>query len=189
MRLLGHLAWHASADESCAHRRDVEEVRQVGGRSGLYGPEYFNNWPGTIANSGQDQTLHTAPVAFTNPLFNGSQNYSQVAFENDLPRIEGSTSPPCQRHVSNPADPTPGAGCVDPAPNTTFYPFFNVSSAKGQRTWYEGGAYTPHNAYEGISPSIEYGGLQNQLYLRTGPGVQGIFETFHRTLANNPCPA
>jgi hypothetical protein len=153
------------------------------------GPEYFNNWPGTIANTGQDQTMHAAPVAFTSPLFNGSLNYSQVAFENDLPRIEGSTSPPCQRHVSNPADPVPGAGCVDPAPNTTFYPFFNASSTKGQCTWYEGGTYTPHNAYEGISPSIEYGGLQNQLYPRTGPGVQGIFETFHRTLANNPCPA
>jgi hypothetical protein len=153
------------------------------------GPQYFNNWPGTNANAGQDRTLHASPVIFTSPLFNGSQNYSRVAFENDLPRIEFATSPPCQRHVSNPSDPQPGAGCVDPAAGTTFYPFFNASSTDGQCAWYEGGAFTPHNVYEGITPSIEYGGLQDQLYPRTGPGVQGIYETFHRTLPNNPCPA
>jgi hypothetical protein len=152
-------------------------------------PDYFNNWPGTSSNPGLDGTLHAAPVVFTSPLFNGSQNYSQVAFDNDLPRIEFATSPPCQRHVYNPSDPSPGTGCVDPAPGTTFYPFYNASSTKGRCAWYEGGAFTPHNVYEGITPSIEYGGLQEQIYPRSGPETQGIFETFHRTLSSNPCPA
>jgi hypothetical protein len=30
----------------------------------------------------------------------------------DLPRIESDTTPPCQRHLSNPADKHPGHGCV-----------------------------------------------------------------------------
>jgi len=30
------------------------------------------------------------------------RNFSRVAFETDMPRIEFATNPPCQRHLSNP---------------------------------------------------------------------------------------
>jgi hypothetical protein len=48
-------------------------------------------------------------------LDNGRKhNYSRVAFEANLPRIESNTNPLCQRHVSNPADQNPGQDCVNP---------------------------------------------------------------------------
>ncbi len=54
----------------------------------------------------RDQKLHAQPIQFTSPLFinqSGSkQNYSRVAFETDLPRVETNTNPPCQRHISIP---------------------------------------------------------------------------------------
>ena len=40
---------------------------------------------------------------------------SRVAFEADLPRIEGSTNPPCQRFISNPARSEPGQRMREPA--------------------------------------------------------------------------
>jgi hypothetical protein len=80
---------------------------------GFDGVSYKQAWPGTFSNAARDASLHPSSVLFTSPLTNG-QNYSQVAFEADLPRIENATSPPCQRHLANPADPSPGAGCVNP---------------------------------------------------------------------------
>src|SRR5262249_45915286 len=58
------------------------------------GPGYFNNWPGTLSNATTDASLHTSPVRFTSPLFTKApgaalKNYDRVAFETDLPRIEG----------------------------------------------------------------------------------------------------
>jgi hypothetical protein len=79
------------------------------------GVPYQNTWPGTFGNAAQDALFHPTPIMFTSPLFNGTTKYAQAAFEADLPRIEFATSPPCQRHISNPADPSPGSGCVKPA--------------------------------------------------------------------------
>jgi hypothetical protein len=161
-------------------------------------PDYFNNWPGTLQNATTDAALHAAPIRFTSPLFTKASggtlnNYDRVAFETNLPRIEFATTPACQRHVSNPSDPSPGSGCVNPAPGTTFYPFFTTGTSGtsgGQCVWQEGGNFIPGttNNFGGTS-AAEYGNLQDQLYPRTGPGVQGIFETFHNTLSSNPCPA
>ena len=59
------------------------------------------------------------PVIFSSPLFTDRkghmENFSRVAFETDMPRIEFGTTPPCQRHLSNPADPNPGHGLRQPA--------------------------------------------------------------------------
>jgi hypothetical protein len=162
----------------------------VGTDSDFDSPDYFNNWPGTLKNATTDAALHATPILFTSPLFNGTQNYDRVAFETDLPRVEFATTPACQRHVSNPSDPSPGSGCVNPAPGTSFYPFFTTGTSGGQCVWQEGGNFIPGttNNFGGTS-AAEYGNLQDQLYPRTGPGVQGIFETFHNTLSSNPCPA
>ncbi len=154
------------------------------------GPEYFNNWPGTLNNTTQDAALHAAPVVFTSPLINGKKNYDRVAFETDLPRIEFATSPPCQRHVFNPSDPSPGSGCVDPPPGASFYPFFTTGMSGGQCVWQEGGNFIPGTTNNfGGNSATEYGNLQDQIYPRTGPETQGIYETFHNTLSSNPCPA
>src|SRR4029077_7288544 len=84
------------------------------------GVPYRNNtWPGSFTNPDRDALYHAQSVLFSSPLFfrregEGQQNYSRIAFEADMPRIEGATNPPCQRHLSNPADPSPGPGCVHP---------------------------------------------------------------------------
>jgi hypothetical protein len=158
------------------------------------GPEYQPNWPGTTANPATDAALHASPILFSSPLFNGNRNYSQVAFETDLPRIEGADSSPnnaCQRHVYNPSDPSPGAGCVDPPVGASFYPIYTTgTTSAGACIWQEGGALIPGttNTFGGSS-ATEYGSLQEQIYPAAGGTTQGIYETFHKTLGTNPCSA
>jgi hypothetical protein len=164
------------------------------------GPEYQNGtWPGSSGATAGDVTT---PIMFTSPLFAGGKgkgkathNYSQVAFETDLPRIEGADSSPnndCQRHLSNPADNSPGAGCVDPPNGASFYPIYSTTMVgKGDDRacwWQEGGGSIPgtKNNFGGI-PGLEYGGLQAQTYPAAGNTVQQILETFHNTLGYNPC--
>jgi hypothetical protein len=75
------------------------------------GQSYQKDWPGTNPSPGQDKKLHPTPVMFTSPLTDhGTKNYSTIAFEADLPRIEASDSqdnaPFC--------DTTTGDNCVNP---------------------------------------------------------------------------
>jgi hypothetical protein len=167
------------------------------------GPEYQNGtWPGS---TGAVTDNVSTPILFTSPLFGGGKgkgpghglhNYSQVAFEADLPRIEGTdstTNNNCQRHLSNPADPSPGAGCVDPPNGATFYPIFSTTTGPGPSCWWqEGGANiagTTNNF--GGAPGVEYGGLLVSDYpvASPSPGISQRLNNFHNTLANNPCPA
>ena len=119
----------------------------------LTAPQYSSTaWPG---GAGAVASKVSTPIKFSSPLFTGPgssglRNYQQAAFETDLPRIEFATNPPCQRHVSNPADPSPGSGCVNPplGPNGvgTFYPMFTTTTASnGSCIWQEGGANLPEH--------------------------------------------
>jgi hypothetical protein len=95
------------------------------------GQSYQNDWPGTDPNVAWDQALHPSPVLFTSPLANGTTNYSTIAFETDLPRIEvaGSQDNPafCNR--------TTGANCVNPPNGAQFYPFYSTRVDHGTCTW------------------------------------------------------
>lgn len=160
------------------------------------GPEYqTGNWPGT----GGNPSLVTTPIRFTSPLFtapgrSGLTNYSQVAFETDLPRIEGSdfsTNNDCQRHVSNPSDPNPGAGCVDPPNGATFYPIYTTTTAPdGSCIWQEGGGNIPGTTDNfGGTSAAEYGGLLLSNYPAANFTITQRYNNFHNTLGYNPCPA
>jgi hypothetical protein len=161
------------------------------------GPEYqAGTWPGS---PGADPSKVSSPIQFSSPLFtgpgnSGPANYKQVAFENDLPRIEGADSSPnnnCQRHVFNPMDPSPGSGCI-PLPNgATFYPIYSTTTdSNGSCLWQEGGGSIPGTVDNfGGTSAAEYGAIQDQIYPAPGFTTQGIYETFHNTLGNNPCPA
>lgn len=162
------------------------------------GPAYNHDWPGSLRNPVADQKIHSAPVTFTSPLFrdssNSSQllNYQQVAFETDLPRIEGSDISPnndCQRHVYNPSDADPGAGCVNPPNGSGFYPYYSARFIGGVCYWEEGDKYLPGTFFNPGSSTAEYGKLLENIYPTTGPATEGIYETFHQTLPFNPCPA
>jgi hypothetical protein len=174
-----------------------------GGDNDFDGPEYQNGtWPGTTgATAGNVST----PIVFTSPLYhpggglgritgNGLKNYDQVAFEADLPRIEGSdfsSNNNCQRHLSNPADPNPGAGCVNPPNGASFYPIYTTTTASdGSCVWQEGGGNIPGttNNFGGTS-SLEYGPLLVSNYPVAGPSVSQRLNNFNNTLSNNPCPA
>jgi len=132
----------------------------LGSDADFDGVPYQNTWPGTFSNASQDALVHPFPIRFTSPLFNGTHNYAQAAFETDLPRIEFATSPPCQRHISNPADPSPGSGCVNPPVGATFYPFYSTTSSGGGCRWQLGGPFIPGttNSFGGSS-AAEFGPL------------------------------
>jgi hypothetical protein len=163
------------------------------------GPSYQKvDWPGNGPVSSNVPT----PIVFSSPLFtaagNGTnggtlRNYQQAAFENDLPRIEGSdfsTNNNCQRHVSNPADPNPGQGCVDPPNGATIYPMFSTFNGGPNKSclWEEGaGNFTNATNNFGGTPAAEYGGLQLLNYPAVGFTVTQRYNDFNNTLGNNPC--
>ena len=148
------------------------------------GPEYFDNWPGTLTNAAQDRALHAQAIQFTSPTTRGTQ-FNRVAFEADLPRIEST----CNR--------TTGAGCVNPPPNTAFYPIYTARTISEGRSegsddstcrWQLGGAHIPGttNTFGGNS-TAEYGPLLQLTY--PGPGFMPIhrFNDFRQVLGTNPC--
>jgi hypothetical protein len=145
------------------------------------GVPYKKVWPGTLLSSSTDQSLHPATVRFTSPLFRktgGSafnNNYSRVAFEADLPRIEAMQG--CDR--------TTGANCTNPPQGANFYPFYSAVSKNGSCTWQLGGSHIPGttNLFGGSS-TTEFGSLLNVVY----PGFSRIND-YRKVLSNNPCPA
>jgi hypothetical protein len=161
------------------------------------GVPYQQVWPGTFKSSSADSQVHPAPVLFTSPLLTntntlGQQNYERVAFEADLPRIESNTNPPCQRHVSNPADPDPGSGCVNPPVGADFYPFFTATGGSSTCTWQEGGANIPGTTKSfGGSSTAEFGPLLQLAYpAATPPGSVSVrYNNFRQVLSSNPCPS
>ena len=122
------------------------------------GPTYGfgGNWPGT--NITGDQVIHPEPVMFTSPLFFSPfvvfqpQPYDFVAFENDLPFVEG-----CSSNAT---------ACVNPPKGdrgNAFYPIFsttNNTAFGGGCNWQFGGPYLPSTTNNfGGNSSAEYGSL------------------------------
>jgi hypothetical protein len=165
------------------------------------GPEYHNGtWPGSpgaVAGNVSTPIMFSSPL-YTGPGNSGLRNYQQVAFETDLPRIEGadtSETNNCQRHVSNPADPSPGSGCVNPplGPGgvSTFYPIYSTTTAAdGSCIWQEGGGNIAGstNTFGGTS-TAEYGGLLLSNYPAAGFTITQRYNNFRNVLGSNPCLA
>jgi hypothetical protein len=153
------------------------------------GQSYQKDWPGTNPSPGQDKKLHPTPVMFTSPLTDhGTKNYSTIAFEADLPRIEASDS------QDNPpfCDTTTGDNCVNPPTGAAFYPFYSTTNANGTCTWQEGGNFIPGttNNFGGSSTS-EYGPLLATVFpaaSATGPTTVTRFDNFNSGDMRNPCP-
>jgi len=147
----------------------------------------FDGVPYQLVWPDGNTTLHPTSLLFTSPLINGSLSYSRVAFEADIPRIEGDTIPPCQRHVSNPADPNPGQGCVNPPTGANFYPIYSTGTVGGQCVWQLGSATIPGttNTFGGTS-TAEYGPQLVLTYPSVG-GPQQILEDYRQVLSTNPC--
>jgi len=168
------------------------------------GVPYRNNtWPGSFRNHARDRLYHAQPVVFSSPRFTdreGNQrNFSRVAFEADIPRIETNTNPPCQRHLSNPSDPSPGSGCVNPPVGADFYPIYSTregfnpageSEGEGTCFWQLGGPFIAGTRDDfGGDSKAEYGAILANFYPAPNGQPRYILETFHQTLPFNPCPA
>ena len=166
-------------------------------------PYRKNVWPGTFRDPSVDALFHTQPVIFSSPLFadrkGHKKNFSRVAFETDMPRIEFATVPPCQRHLANPSDPNPGAGCVNPPVGADFYPIFSTrhdhdrwgdgQGDDGKCLWQEGGRFIPGTTNDfGGNSKNEYGPILALFYPAANFQPQYIYEDFRRILPFNPCP-
>jgi hypothetical protein len=153
------------------------------------GVSYQPDWPGSDPNRGQDAKYHPTSVEFTSPLFNGSSNYSRVAFEADLPRIEAADfGGNCDRFT--------GTNCVNPPPGSNFYPIYSTGtsthtpSANGHCIWQLGGPYLKGttNTFGGSS-AAEYGPLLFSFYPNPNPAIRLRTNNFRQVLSSNPCPA
>jgi hypothetical protein len=95
--------------------------------------------------------------------------------------------------VSNPADPNPGAGCVNPplGPNgPAFYPLYTTTLAGGSCLWQQGGANIPgtSDTFGGTS-TTEYGRLLLSDYPAPGFTITQRYNNFQNNVSGNPCPA
>jgi len=188
----------AGDDDFCLPAKDSVTVK-MGGCLDIDGDfdsvPYGFNWPGSISNPTADRLLHPTSELFSSPTTGGS-NYAQMAFEGDQSRNESSDTAfnvinPCQRHFANPADPHPGVGCVDPPPNSNFYPFFTTRNTASGCMWQEGGPYIPGTTNEfGGSAHAEYGPLRIVDYPTAPFGtITKRSNDFRSNTIANPCPA
>jgi hypothetical protein len=146
------------------------------------GVSYQKVWPGIAGNLGKASVPQ--PVVFSSPTFNGGQQYSRVAFEADLPRIEATGLSPnnnCQRFSPN------GTGCVNPPNGAQFYPMFVARQTNQGCRWYEGGPNFPGSTQNfGGSSTTEFGPLVRFDY----PSPSGNLSRFNdfRNVLPNTCP-
>jgi hypothetical protein len=159
------------------------------------GVSYNFTWPGSISNPVADHLLNPQSFLFTSPTVNG-HNFSSMAFESDISRDESDDTAfrvdtTCQRHLLNPRDPSPGTGCVNPPPNSVFYPFYSTRNTALGCEWQEGGPYIPGTTHLfGGSAHAEYGPLRAVAYPSNPFGtVTKRFNDFRRDLSGLPCRA
>jgi hypothetical protein len=149
------------------------------------GQSYRLDWPGTNAAPGQDRMLHPSPVIFTSPLIGGVRNYSTVAFETDMPRIEASDSQANPPFCNN----RTGANCVNPPAGAQFYPFFSTRIDRGSCAWQEGGPFIPGTMNDfGGSSATEFGPLLFTLFPGAGFMPRVAADNFNSGNMPNPCP-
>ena len=175
-------------DTGCVSGTDSTVVKINGcfAADGDYdGQSYRNDWPGTNPNPVVDRALHPTPVLFTSPLTHG-KNYSTIAFEADLPRIEASDSqfnPPFCDRVT-------GANCVNPPAGAQFYPFYTTTVRHGVCNWQQGGPFIPGTVNKfGGSSTTEFGPLLRTLYPEAGFTTAVLINNFNSGDMKNPCRA
>jgi hypothetical protein len=175
-------------DYYCFNKEDSSLVA-IGGCLGsdvdFDGPPYQFVWPGTLSNPNSDRRRHPSSILFSSPTFvpKGqpwrSANYDRIAFETDLPRIEGGS---CNR--------TTGTGCSNPPVGANFYPIFSTRSTRDTEgcMWQLGGALIPgtSNTFGGTS-TAEYGNLLSLVYQAVGPTTVTRYNNYRRILNTNPC--
>ena len=162
----------------------VQVAGCLGTNTGFDGVPYTPVWPDG------NTKLHPTSILFTSPLTGSGYdvNYSRMAFEADLPRIEtlGATSSP------NPCNRLTGAGCTlipntDDGEPAQFYPFFSIRSMSGECVW-QLGNHIPGSTND-FKQNQEYGTLLNSTYTGLGGSATTRYNNFRQILSRNPCAA
>lgn len=159
------------------------------GVTGFDSLSYQTLWPdGNTA-------LHPSSLQFTSPITGPGFNYSRMAFEADLPRIEAPD-------VDGNCDRSTGANCTlipitDDGQPANFYPFFSIHKsghedgrgAIGSCSWLLGND-VPGLTTNDFGKNAQYGHLLFLTYLAFGGGGATIVRTndFQQILSQNPCP-
>lgn len=173
----------------------------VGAESDFDSGGYKLTWPGT-GSAATDALLKPSPIRFTSPKFHQTDadandaddhngplhGFRRVAFETDMPTIEGISNPTCDLLTGN--------GCTNPPAGAEFYPIYSTFRAydeDGACSWQLGGPNIPgtENNFGGTSTS-EYGGLIPHLTILPAdaahPKGSSIILFFDfRTIHRNPC--
>jgi hypothetical protein len=139
---------------------------------GFDGASYLRLW----ANGNTRD--HPTPFQFSSPTTNGQQ-YSQAAFEADLPAVEST------------CDVVTGNGCTlipqtDSGGPATFYPFFSDTNKGGGGCIWQFGNDIP-GEISNFSQNGQYGTLTPLDYTNPGGSSSNFFEDF-RNIIPNPCP-
>ncbi len=154
---------------------------------GFDGVPYQPLWPDGNTN------LRPTPIRFESPLTGAGYNvnYSRMAFEADLPRIENPavcdrfTGVGCQL-IPTTDDPAPGGVGFQPA---AFYPFYSIQNVGGDCVW-QLGNHIPGSKND-FGQNAQYGTLLNLTYTAFGGG--GVpttrYNDFRQILSSNPCKA
>jgi hypothetical protein len=174
-------------DDFCFPGSEAMRINVTGctdSNTGFDGFDYYPVWPDG------NRALHPAPILFSSPRTGPGDtvNYSRVAFEADLPRIEST----CNR--------TTGAGCTlipttDKGTPAVFYPFFSAFQNGVSDQHADGGAcmWGFGNDMPGgndLGRNAQYGSLLSSTYLVFGGGgkTNNLINNF-RQVISNPCPA
>ncbi len=154
----------------------VQVTGCIGTNTGFDGVPYQRVWPDG------NTTLHPTPIRFTSPTTGHDyrSNYSRMAFETDLPRIEST----CNR--------TTGAGCTlipitDDNVPAAFYPYFSTTLSRDGCTWQEGGSI-PHSITN-FGKNEQYGPLLSLTYTNLNGVPISRFNDFRQVKNFNPCPS
>ncbi|HEU5379646.1 MAG TPA: hypothetical protein VFV38_29840 [Ktedonobacteraceae bacterium] len=169
----------ADADDTGCHAASESLLVQVSGclgtNTGFDGVPYQDAWPDG------NTMLHPTAIRFTSPKtgYGFNTNYSRVAFEADLPRIEGNT---CNRST--------GVGCTlipttDDGTPAVFYPFFSTARVHGNCVWQEGN-HIPGSIND-FGQNAQYGTLLNLTYTSLNGALITRFNDFRQVISRNPC--
>jgi hypothetical protein len=150
---------------------------------GFDGTSYLRDWPNG------DRFLRPTPTIFTSPTTGEDyrHQYSQVAFNTDLPRIEDSPGygGSCNRST--------GAGCTiipktDDGAQAQFYPYYTSGHALGGCAWTIGQSVRNFTTRD-YGRNNEYGQILPVTYI-AGPNGATVtrFNDYQNVLPNNPCP-
>jgi hypothetical protein len=152
-----------------------------GANVGYDGTSYLTDWPDGNTATRPTPTLFSSPL--TGPAFN--RNYSQAAFNTDLPAIEGQLGT-CNIHT--------GAGCSiypptdDNGAPAQFYPYYTTGTVGGTCYW-SPGQVVPGFSTNDYGKNTQYGQLLKVVYPALHGTTSAIYQDYNGLLPNNPCPA